>query len=247
MHETRIIRTGTTSIPGADSGHHDAGAAPRRIGRLSLAAAGAAVAFAVIGGVAAAPLPAAASAQAASTPHASPATWCGVDLLVLRHDYDRLPSAMRSDIAAAHKQSSASAKKDALAKVLSKAQSGGYGAAIQAAAKDKKKLDGVVDAWDRLPSSLSSDLKKAKAASGSSRASDLEAILTKAESGGYGDRVKDVSDKLKTRLDRCVTRLNGSKSSGTGSSSSPSPSSPAAAPSTSTPTGTPSSTATSGA
>lgn len=135
---------------------------------------------------------------------------CGPALLVLKRDYGRLPSAMRDDVASAARQSSKTARHDALQNVLKKAQSGGYGSAVESVAKNKKSLAGLKAAWDRLPSSLRDDVKGARAASGQTRASDVKAIVSKAESGGYGDRVKDAAGKVKDRLAKCVARVSGS-------------------------------------
>jgi hypothetical protein len=232
----------------------------RRIARerLMLALAGATATAALIGGVAATSVPASSSPQtvamrsvAATSPivPASSTTGsttkghlCGRVLLVVKDDYDRLPDALRKDVASAAHQSSKSAKHTALENVLKKAQSGGYGAGVESAAKDKKTLAGLKAAWDRLPSSLRDDLKKAKAASGDTRTADLKAIVAKAESGGYGDRVKDAVGKAKTRLDTCVARADDSGATSkptTPSTGTPAPTTPStSAPSASMPTST---------
>lgn len=236
-----------------------AGGFRRRAARkcLVLAAAGVTAAAAVTGGLAA--LPAAASQAtairtvAATTPivpavktsaSSAKGRMCRPLLLVVKSDYDRLPESLRKDIESAAHQSSASAKHTALENVLKKAQSGGYGSAVESVAKSVKTLRGLKAEWDHLPSSLRDDLKKAKEASGTTRSSDLKAALSKAESGGYGDRVKDAVDKVKTRLDTCAARAEGAGSSSTTAPKAPSMSSPT--PSTA-PTGTPSSTPTAGA
>lgn len=222
-----------------------AGGFRRRVAkeRLALAVAGVTAVAAVVGGVATASVPASAQTVAMRTvavtspivPAASASgtkgRLCGAVLLVVKRDYDRLPDALRKDVASARHQSSKSAKRTALENVLKKAQSGGYGTDVESVAKDKKTPAGFKAAWDRLPSSLRDDLKKAKDASGDTRTSDLKAIASKAESGGYGDRVKGAVDKAKTRLDACVARAQGS-----GSTSKPTtPSTGTPTPSTSTP------------
>lgn len=204
----------------------------RRIGRerRALAVAGVTAAVAVVGGIAMTALPASAAPTVAvrsvAASQVSPVAdtssngghLCGRVLLVLKHDYDRLPDALRKDVSSAAHQSSKAARHDAMEAVVKKAQSGSYGSAVQAVAKDKKTIAGFKAAWDRLPSSLRGDLKKAKAANGDTRTSDLKAIASKAASGGYGDRVKDAAAKVKTRFDSCVAHAEGS-----GSTSTPAP------------------------
>ena len=207
--------------------------------RRVLAIAGTAAALAVVVGVSAIPIGASAApmspvAMTTSTAKSSTDHWCRADFEAVKHHYDRLPDALRKDIQSADHQSSKSARHDALQAVLKKAQSGSYGSAIESAAKDKKSIAGVKASWDRLPSALRDDLKKAKEASGSTRIDDVKAIVSKAESGGYGSRVEDAANAVKTRLDKCLTRV----------SESPSTSTPSPAPSE---TSTPSSTATAGA
>lgn len=218
--------------------------------RLVLAVAGVTAAAAVVGGVAAASVPAsqtmAMRTVAATSPivpvsstSGSKGHLCGAVLLVVKRDYDRVPDALRKDVASARHQSSTSAKRTALENVLKKAQSGGYGTDVEAVAKHTKTLAGFKAAWDRLPSALRDDVKKARAASGDERLSDVKAIASKAESGGYGDRVKDAIGKVKTRLDKCIARVQGSGSTSkptTPSTGTPAPSTPA--PSTPAPTST---------
>lgn len=225
--------------------------------RLVLAVAGVTAAAAVVGGVAAASVPASSTQTVAmrtvattspivpvSSTSGSKGHLCGAVLLVVKRDYDRVPDALRKDVASARHQSSTSAKRTALENVLKKAQSGGYGTDVEAVAKHTKTLAGFKAAWDRLPSALRDDVKKARAASGDERLSDVKAIASKAESGGYGDRVKDAIGKVKTRLDTCIARVQGSgstskpttPSTGTPAPSTPAPSTPA--PSTPSPTST---------
>lgn len=257
MQTPRNPAPGRSNVTGDDASGHSAegevrqGEAiatrlKRRIRRehLVITVAAAAAVATVAGGLALTAIPASATATVpvssiastslvAATSAANPGSrLCGPVLLVLKHDYDRVPDALRKDVSSAQHQSSTSAKHEALQNVLKKAQSGGYGSAVQSAAKDKKTLAGFKAAWDRLPSSLRSDLKNAKAASGANRESDLKTIASKAESGGYGDRVKDAIGKVKTRLDKCISRVGGATSTpsapsaGTPSTSTPSPSTP---------------------
>jgi hypothetical protein len=228
--------------------HRRASAFRRRIvkERLLLALAGVAASAVVVGGIAATAAPAAAdptvpvrSVAASTVATASTITGsanggdvCGPVLLVLKRDYDRLPDAVRKDVASASHQSSKTARHDALQGVLKKAQSGGYGSAVESAAKGRKTLVGLKAAWDRLPSSLRDDVKKARAASGETRAADVKAIVSKAESGGYGDRVKDAAGKVKDRLAKCVARSSDSGRTST-------PSAPTTPPATPAPTATP--------
>lgn len=238
-------RTAASTKTGRDVGAELGSGLRRRIGRerRALAIAGVTAAVAVVGGIAMTALPASAAPTVAVRSVAASQVrlvadtssngdhLCGHVLLVLRHDYDRLPDALRKDVASAAHQSSKTARHDAMEAVLKKAQSGSYGSAVQAVAKDKKTLAGLKAAWDRLPSSLRDDLKKAKAASGDTRVSDLKAIASKASSGGYGDRVKDAAAKVKTRFDACVAHAQGSGSTskpatpapGTSSTSTPKP------------------------
>lgn len=223
--------------------------------RLVLAVAGVTAAAAVVGGIAAASVPASQTVAMRTVAATSPIVpvsstsgskghLCGAVLLVVKRDYDRVPDALRKDVASARHQSSTSAKRTALENVLKKAQSGGYGTDVEAVAKHTKTLAGFKTAWDRLPSALRDDVKKARAASGDERLSDVKAIASKAESGGYGDRVKDAIGKVKTRLDTCIARVQGSgstskpttPSTGTPAPSTPAPSTPA--PSTPAPTST---------
>ncbi|GAB3802275.1 hypothetical protein GCM10028798_19110 [Humibacter antri] len=241
----------SSDIPNRDDSNRDiADGLRRRIvkERLVLAAVGVTAAAAVVGGLAAASVPASSPQTIAMRTVAAispivPAAGtsgsnakghlCGPVLLVVKRDYDRLPDALRKDVASARHQSSKAAEHTALANVLKKAQSGGYGTDIESVAKDKKTLAGFKAAWDRLPSSLRSDLKKAKAASGDTRTSDLKAVVSKAESGGYGDRVKAAVDKVKTRLDKCVARVQASGSTNkqtAPSTGTPAPSVPAPTP-----------------
>lgn len=195
------------------SGSHAPGAQrrPRRPRGAHLLAGGA-LALGIVGGLLAVP----AAADAATGTAKAPAV-CAHDLTALRHAYDKLPSSLHSDIAQARKDSTKSARQEDTKKILAKAQSGGYGAEIAAAAKDKKTLEGAIDAWRRVPSALRDDLKAARAATGDDRARDLSSIVTKAESGGYGDRVKAAAATMTKRLDRCVKAVDG------GSQSTPSP------------------------
>lgn len=218
--------------------------------RLVLAVAGVTAAAAVVGGIAAASVPASQTVAMRTVAATSPIVpvsstsgskghLCGAVLLVVKRDYDRVPDALRKDVASARHQSSTSAKRTALENVLKKAQSGGYGTDVEAVAKHTKTLAGFKAAWDRLPSALRDDVKKARAASGDERLSDVKAIASKAESGGYGDRVKDAIGKVKTRLDKCIARVQGSGSTSkptTPSTGTPAPSTPA--PSTPAPTST---------
>lgn len=218
--------------------------------RLVLAVAGVTAAAAVVGGIAAASVPASQTVAMRTVAATSPIVpvsstsgskghLCGAVLLVVKRDYDRVPDALRKDVASARHQSSTSAKRTALENVLKKAQSGGYGTDVEAVAKHTKTLAGFKAAWDRLPSALRDDVKKARAASGDERLSDVKAIASKAESGGYGDRVKDAIGKVKTRLDTCIARVQGSGSTSkptTPSTGTPAPSTPA--PSTPAPTST---------
>lgn len=223
--------------------------------RLVLAVAGVTAAAAVVGGIAAASVPASQTVAMRTVAATSPIVpvsstsgskghLCGAVLLVVKRDYDRVPDALRKDVASARHQSSTSAKRTALENVLKKAQSGGYGTDVEAVAKHTKTLAGFKAAWDRLPSALRDDVKKARAASGDERLSDVKAIASKAESGGYGDRVKDAIGKVKTRLDTCIARVQGSGSTSkptTPSTGTPAPSTPAPsmpAPSTPAPTST---------
>lgn len=238
------------SVGGAPSGM--LGGLRRRIARerLLLLAAGCAAAVGVTLGIAAAAPPASAAPTVAvrsvvagvSSATPSPGTkehTCAGVLLTLKHDYDRLPDALRKDVSSAAHQSSKTAKRDAVQGILKKAQSGGYGAAVESAAHDKKTLAGLKAAWDRLPSSLRDDVKKARSATGDARIADVKAIAAKAESGGYGERVKDAASKVKDRLARCEARANGSTSKPTPSAPSTStPSTSAPSPSTVVPTPT---------
>ncbi len=181
-----------------------------------------AVVLAVAGGIVGVPI-AADAADAAAGAAKAPAV-CVHDVTALRHAYDALPTALHDDIAKAHKESSRTARKDAEKKILAKAQSGGYGADVAAAAKNRKTLEGAVDAWRRLPSALSADLKSARAATGDARTQDLKTIVSKAGSGGYGDRVKTAATKMKTRLDRCDAATAGAHGSSNSSTPAPSPS-----------------------
>lgn len=243
MHKSDDKASGRRQIAGTATGTAGAGepgsALRRRMAgrdRMALAVAGIATAAALIGGVAAAALPPSApttsthQAAAVSMLSASSSSgtdkgrMCGADVFRLKRDYDSLPDAMRKDLAAARHESSKTARHDAYQSVLKRAQSGGYGSAVEAAAKDKKTIAGVREAWDRLPSALRTDLKAARAASGDARINDVKAIVSKAESGGYGDRVKAAADKEKTRLDTCVSRLSTPKTPKTSSTSTPAPS-----------------------
>ncbi|HVX08173.1 hypothetical protein [Humibacter sp.] len=250
----------TSSHPEREAG---TGLPPRRRGRrVVFAATGLAAAALVLGGVACATLPATAAptvavrsvvapdALAAMASSGSGSGSCGGVLLVLKHDYDRLPDALRKDVASAAHQSSTSARHAALQSVLKKAYSGDYGAAVESAAHNKKTLAGVKAAWDRLPSALRDDVKKARSANGDARTADIKAIVSKAASGGYGERVKDVAAKVGDRLARCEAHAKGSTPSGTGTPGAPGTSAPGisapaptaphtSAPSTSAPAPTP--------
>ena len=182
-----------------------------------LVAAGA-IALAVAGGIVGVPI----AADAATAPIKASAV-CVRDVTALRHAYDALPTTLHDDIAKARKGSTKTARQDADKKILAKAQSGGYGADVAAAAKDRKSLEGAVDAWRRLPSALNADLKGAHAATGDTRTQDLQTILSKAESGGYGERVKTAATKIKTRIERCEAPTAGSHGSSSSSTPAPSP------------------------
>ncbi|MGN8027604.1 hypothetical protein [Microbacterium sp. 22242] len=203
--------------------HRAAATTPLRPSRRygGLLGAGA-LALAAVAGIVAVPV----AADAATAPAKVPAV-CVHDVAAVRHAYDALPTALHDDIAKARKESTTSARKEAAQKILAKAQSGGYGADVAAAAKGRKTLEGAIDAWRRLPSALRTDLKGARAATGTARADDVKSIVTKAESGGYGDRIKDATSKLKTRLDRCEAATAKTPKS-------PAPKSPAPSPSPST-------------
>ncbi|MDQ4213617.1 hypothetical protein [Microbacterium capsulatum] len=184
----------------------DAGTRRRTLGRryAGLLTAGA-IALGTVGGLVAIP----AAADAATVSAKAPAV-CARDLTGLRHAYDKLPAALHTDIANARKDSTKSARQDAVKQILAKAQSGAYGADFAAAAKDRKTLEGAVDAWRRLPSALRDDVKSARAATGAARIQDLRSIVSKAESGGYGSRVEAAAATMKTRIERCEASVAGS-------------------------------------
>jgi len=145
-------------------------------------------------------------AAQAATPSPSPSsTSCTVGQRLV-HGWLELPKALRSDLEAAKKDGHGAERRAQLKSIRAKALSGGYGAAVEARAKQIQSLH-----LRPVPDALKADLKtlhgeKTKA----DKAAEAKKIGANALAGDYGSNYQTLAQQIQARNAACTPKGSGS-------------------------------------
>ena|SRR6187402_890068 len=145
-------------------------------------------------------------AAQAATPSPSPsAPSCTVGQRLV-HGWLELPKALRSDLKAAKKDGQGAERRAELKSIRAKALSGGYGATVEAHAKQIRSLH-----LRPVPDALKADLKtlhgeKTRA----DKVAEAQKIGSNALAGDYGSNYQKLAQQIQSRAKDCTTKGSGS-------------------------------------